>query len=388
MAKRVGRFLPVLLTCLFLLGSLVSFAGALSPSNAPDYHKWEVKDVLARKDLSEQFPDGSFRIDLTSIQIVGIKQATYMLVWSRDELSATEQQAVKDAFPLVDPSKYTDFAFYHGTGLWDKPDFWKKGNSFGRYEVTKAGDVYYLTIGSTGSVSHFVFGFGTTTTTTSESTTTTSKPTTTTSEPTTTTSNPTTTTSEPTTTTSKPTTTTSEPTTTTSEPTTTTSKPTTTTSKPTTTTSEPTTTTSEPTTTTSEPTTTTSQPTTTTSKPTTTTSEPTTTTSEPTTTTSEPTTTTSEPTTTTSEPTTTTSEPTTTTSEPTTMTSESTTVTTVPDTEIIEEEDVPLVNPPQDSDTSGSPKTGNTALPWLFIGAAAVSLTVALLLNHKPAEEA
>ena len=37
---------------------------------------------------------------------------------------------------------------------------------------------------------------------------------------------------------------------------------------------------------------------------------------------------------------------------------------------------------------AGSPKTGNTALPWLFIGAAAISLTVAVLINRRPAQEA
>ena len=300
MAKRIVRLLPCLLTCLFLLGSLVTFAGALTPSGAPDYSKWDVPEVLNREDLTEQFPDGSFRLDLTTIRIVGIKQATYMLIWSREPLDETVQRDVVAAFRENDPSNYTDIAFYHGTGVFEKPSFWNKGNSFGRYGITREGDTWYLTIGGAGSVSHFVFGFGTT--------------------------------------------------------------------------SEPTTTTSEPTTTTSEPTTTTSEPTTTTSVPTTTTSEPTTTTSEPTTTTSVPTTTTSEPTTTTGEPTTTTGEPTTT--------------TTVPDLEIIDDEETPLADLPQGSDPAGSPKTGNTALPWLFIGAAAISLTVAVLINRRPAQEA
>ena len=293
MAKRIVRLLPCLLTCLFLLGSLVTFAGALTPSGAPDYSKWDVPEVLNREDLTEQFPDGSFRLDLTTIRIVGIKQATYMLIWSREPLDETVQRDVVAAFRENDPSNYTDIAFYHGTGVFEKPSFWNKGNSFGRYGITREGDTWYLTIGGAGSVSHFVFGFGTT--------------------------------------------------------------------------SEPTTTTSEPTTTTSEPTTTTSEPTTTTSVPTTTTSEPTTTTSEPTTTTSVPTTTTSEPTTTTGEPTTT---------------------TTVPDLEIIDDEETPLADLPQGSDPAGSPKTGNTALPWLFIGAAAISLTVAVLINRRPAQEA
>ena len=349
MAKRIVRLLPCLLTCLFLLGSLVTFAGALTPSGAPDYSKWDVPEVLNREDLTEQFPDGSFRLDLTTIRIVGIKQATYMLIWSREPLDETVQRDVVAAFRENDPSNYTDIAFYHGTGVFEKPSFWNKGNSFGRYGITREGDTWYLTIGGAGSVSHFVFGFGTT---------------------------------------SEPTTTTSEPTTTTSEPTTTTSEPTTTTSEPTTTTSVPTTTTSESTTTTSEPTTTTSVPTTTTSESTTTTSESTTTTSEPTTTTSGSTTTTSEPTTTTGEPTTTTCEPTTTTGEPTTTTGEPTTTTTVPDLEIIDDEETPLADLPQGSDPAGSPKTGNTALPWLFIGAAAISLTVAVLINQRPAQEA
>ena len=100
------------------------------------------------------------------------------------------------------------------------------------------------------------------------------------------------------------------------------------------------------------------------------------------------TTTTSEPTTTTSEPTTTTGEPTTTTGEPTTTTGEPTTTTTVPDLEIIDDEETPLADLPQGSDPAGSPKTGNTALPWLFIGAAAISLTVAVLINRRPAQEA
>ena len=300
MAKRIVRLLPCLLTCLFLLGSLVTFAGALTPSGAPDYSKWDVPEVLNREDLTEQFPDGSFRLDLTTIRIVGIKQATYMLIWSREPLDETVQRDVVAAFRENDPSNYTDIAFYHGTGVFEKPSFWNKGNSFGRYGITREGDTWYLTIGGAGSVSHFVFGFGTT----------------------------------------------------------------------------------------SEPTTTTSEPTTTTSEPTTTTGEPTTTTSEPTTTTSEPTTTTSEPTTTTSEPTTTTSEPTTTTGEPTTTTGEPTTTTTVPDLEIIDDEETPLADLPQGSDPAGSPKTGNTALPWLFIGAAAISLTVAVLINRRPAQEA
>ena len=286
MAKRIVRLLPCLLTCLFLLGSLVTFAGALTPSGAPDYSKWDVPEVLNREDLTEQFPDGSFRLDLTTIRIVGIKQATYMLIWSREPLDETVQRDVVAAFRENDPSNYTDIAFYHGTGVFEKPSFWDKGNSFGRYGITREGDTWYLTIGGAGSVSHFVFGFGTT---------------------------------------------------------------------------------SEPTTTTSEPTTTTSEPTTTTSGSTTTTSEPTTTTSEPTTTTGEPTTTTGEPTTTTGEPTTT---------------------TTVPDLEIIDDEETPLADLPQGSDPAGSPKTGNTALPWLFIGAAAISLTVAVLINRRPAQEA
>ena len=293
MAKRIVRLLPCLLTCLFLLGSLVTFAGALTPSGAPDYSKWDVPEVLNREDLTEQFPDGSFRLDLTTIRIVGIKQATYMLIWSREPLDETVQRDVVAAFRENDPSNYTDIAFYHGTGVFEKPSFWNKGNSFGRYGITREGDTWYLTIGGAGSVSHFVFGFGTT---------------------------------------------------------------------------------SEPTTTTSEPTTTTSEPTTTTSGSTTTTSEPTTTTGEPTTTTGEPTTTTGEPTTTTGEPTTTTGEPTTT--------------TTVPDLEIIDDEETPLADLPQGSDPAGSPKTGNTALPWLFIGAAAISLTVAVLINQRPAQEA
>ena len=286
MAKRIVRLLPCLLTCLFLLGSLVTFAGALTPSGAPDYSKWDVPEVLNREDLTEQFPDGSFRLDLTTIRIVGIKQATYMLIWSREPLDETVQRDVVAAFRENDPSNYTDIAFYHGTGVFEKPSFWNKGNSFGRYGITREGDTWYLTIGGAGSVSHFVFGFGTT---------------------------------------------------------------------------------SEPTTTTSEPTTTTSEPTTTTSGSTTTTSEPTTTTGEPTTTTGEPTTTTGEPTTTTGEPTTT---------------------TTVPDLEIIDDEETPLADLPQGSDPAGSPKTGNTALPWLFIGAAAISLTVAVLINQRPAQEA
>ena len=149
--------------------------------------------------------------------------------------------------------------------MFEKPSFWNKGNSFGRYGITREGDTWYLTIGGAGSVSHFVFGFGTT---------------------------------------------------------------------------------------------------------------------------SEPTTTTSEPTTTTSVPTTTTSEPTTTTGEPTTTTGEPTTTTTVPDLEIIDDEETPLADLPQGSDPAGSPKTGNTALPWLFIGAAAISLTVAVLINRRPAQEA
>ena len=286
MAKRIVRLLPCLLTCLFLLGSLVTFAGALTPSGAPDYSKWDVPEVLNREDLTEQFPDGSFRLDLTTIRIVGIKQATYMLIWSREPLDETVQRDVVAAFRENDPSNYTDIAFYHGTGVFEKPSFWNKGNSFGRYGITREGDTWYLTIGGAGSVSHFVFGFGTT------------------------------------------------------------------------------------------------------SEPTTTTSEPTTTTSVPTTTTSEPTTTTSEPTTTTSVPTTTTSEPTTTTGEPTTTTGEPTTTTTVPDLEIIDDEETPLADLPQGSDPAGSPKTGNTALPWLFIGAAAISLTVAVLINRRPAQEA
>ena len=286
MAKRIVRLLPCLLTCLFLLGSLVTFAGALTPSGAPDYSKWDVPEVLNREDLTEQFPDGSFRLDLTTIRIVGIKQATYMLIWSREPLDETVQRDVVAAFRENDPSNYTDIAFYHGTGVFEKPSFWNKGNSFGRYGITREGDTWYLTIGGAGSVSHFVFGFGTT------------------------------------------------------------------------------------------------------SEPTTTTSEPTTTTSEPTTTTSEPTTTTSEPTTTTSVPTTTTSEPTTTTSGSTTTTGEPTTTTTVPDLEIIDDEETPLADLPQGSDPAGSPKTGNTALPWLFIGAAAISLTVAVLINRRPAQEA
>ena len=279
MAKRIVRLLPCLLTCLFLLGSLVTFAGALTPSGAPDYSKWDVPEVLNREDLTEQFPDGSFRLDLTTIRIVGIKQATYMLIWSREPLDETVQRDVVAAFRENDPSNYTDIAFYHGTGVFEKPSFWDKGNSFGRYGITREGDTWYLTIGGAGSVSHFVFGFGTT-------------------------------------------------------------------------------------------------------------SEPTTTTSEPTTTTSEPTTTTSGSTTTTSEPTTTTSEPTTTTGEPTTTTGEPTTTTTVPDLEIIDDEETPLADLPQGSDPAGSPKTGNTALPWLFIGAAAISLTVAVLINRRPAQEA
>ena len=265
MAKRIVRLLPCLLTCLFLLGSLVTFAGALTPSGAPDYSKWDVPEVLNREDLTEQFPDGSFRLDLTTIRIVGIKQATYMLIWSREPLDETVQRDVVAAFRENDPSNYTDIAFYHGTGVFEKPSFWNKGNSFGRYGITREGDTWYLTIGGAGSVSHFVFGFGTT---------------------------------------------------------------------------------------------------------------------------SEPTTTTSEPTTTTSEPNTTTGEPTTTTSEPTTTTSEPTTTTTVPDLEIIDDEETPLADLPQGSDPAGSPKTGNTALPWLFIGAAAISLTVAVLINRRPAQEA
>lgn len=193
MAKRIVRLLPCLLTCLFLLGSLVTFAGALTPSGAPDYSKWDVPEVLNREDLTEQFPDGSFRLDLTTIRIVGIKQATYMLIWSREPLDETVQRDVVAAFRENDPSNYTDIAFYHGTGVFEKPSFWNKGNSFGRYGITREGDTWYLTIGGAGSVSHFVFGFGTT-----------SEPTTTTSEPTTTTSEPTTTTGEPTTTTVSP----------------------------------------------------------------------------------------------------------------------------------------------------------------------------------------
>ena len=244
MAKRIVRLLPCLLTCLFLLGSLVTFAGALTPSGAPDYSKWDVPEVLNREDLTEQFPDGSFRLDLTTIRIVGIKQATYMLIWSREPLDETVQRDVVAAFRENDPSNYTDIAFYHGTGVFEKPSFWNKGNSFGRYGITREGDTWYLTIGGAGSVSHFVFGFGTT------------------------------------------------------------------------------------------------------------------------------------------------SEPTTTTGEPTTTTGEPTTTTTVPDLEIIDDEETPLADLPQGSDPAGSPKTGNTALPWLFIGAAAISLTVAVLINRRPAQEA
>ena len=237
MAKRIVRLLPCLLTCLFLLGSLVTFAGALTPSGAPDYSKWDVPEVLNREDLTEQFPDGSFRLDLTTIRIVGIKQATYMLIWSREPLDETVQRDVVAAFRENDPSNYTDIAFYHGTGVFEKPSFWNKGNSFGRYGITREGDTWYLTIGGAGSVSHFVFGFGTT-------------------------------------------------------------------------------------------------------------------------------------------------------SEPTTTTGEPTTTTTVPDLEIIDDEETPLADLPQGSDPAGSPKTGNTALPWLFIGAAAISLTVAVLINRRPAQEA
>lgn len=237
MAKRIVRLLPCLLTCLFLLGSLVTFAGALTPSGAPDYSKWDVPEVLNREDLTEQFPDGSFRLDLTTIRIVGIKQATYMLIWSREPLDETVQRDVVAAFRENDPSNYTDIAFYHGTGVFEKPSFWDKGNSFGRYGITREGDTWYLTIGGAGSVSHFVFGFGTT-------------------------------------------------------------------------------------------------------------------------------------------------------SEPTTTTGEPTTTTTVPDLEIIDDEETPLADLPQGSDPAGSPKTGNTALPWLFIGAAAISLTVAVLINRRPAQEA
>lgn len=103
MAKRIVRLLPCLLTCLFLLGSLVTFAGALTPSGAPDYSKWDVPEVLNREDLTEQFPDGSFRLDLTTIRIVGIKQATYMLIWSREPLDETVQRDVVAAFRENDP---------------------------------------------------------------------------------------------------------------------------------------------------------------------------------------------------------------------------------------------------------------------------------------------
>ena len=302
MKKRFVRILPLVLTCLFLMASLVSFVGAApKPFSGSNYEKWETNDVYGNKNLTETLPDGGYRINLTTLRVVGIKQATYMLVWSRDEMSAAEQQKVEDAFRQVDSSKYTDFEFYYGTGLWNKPDFWEKGNSFGRYEVSQIDGTWYLTI--KGGVSHFVLGIDTTTPTTTE----------------------------------------------------------------------PTTTTTEPTTTTTEPTTTTTGSTTTTTGSTTTTTEPTTTTTEPTTITTKPTTTTTGSTTTTTESTTTT-------------TGSTATTTSTPDEEIIEEEDVPLVDVPEDPDEQSSPKTGYMDFSWIFLVAAAVSLTVAILLNRRPAE--
>ena len=335
MKKRMLRILPLILTCLFLMAGLVSFASAMTEPQGPVYDKWEVRDVLDDQEMTVSYPDGSFRIDLSTIEVIGIKQSTYMLVWSRESLNEQARQDVINGFRNVDPSNYTDFAFYHGeAGVFAKPSFWEKGNSFGRYEVVKTSGTFYLTIGSTKSVSHFIFGLGSST-----------------------------------------------PSTTTTEPTTTTTEPSTTTTEPTTTTTEPTTTTTESTTTTTESTTTTTESTTTTTESTTTTTESTTTTTEPTTTTTEPTTTTTEPTTTTTEAAATTTEPSTTTTEPTTTT------TSIPDEEIIEEEDVPLVSGPEDPNPPSSPKTGYMDVSWVWLAAAAVSLTAAILLNRRPSEE-
>ena len=286
MKKRMLRILPLILTCLFLMAGLMSFASAMTEPQGPVYDKWEVRDVLDDREMTVSYPDGSFRIDLSTIEVIGIKQSTYMLVWSRESLNEQARQDVINGFRNVDPSNYTDFAFYHGeAGVFAKPSFWEKGNSFGRYEVVKTGGTFYLTIGSTKSVSHFVLGLGSST------------------------------------------------------------------------------------------------PSTTTTEPTTTTTESTPTTTESTTTTTEATTTTTEPSTTTTEPSTTTTEPTTTTTEP------STTTTSIPDEEIIEEEDVPLVSGPEDPNPPSSPKTGYMDVWWVWLAAAAVSLTAAILLNRRPSEE-
>ena len=343
MKKRMLRILPLILTCLFLMAGLVSFASAITEPQGPVYDKWEVRDVLGNREMTVSYPDGSFRIDLSTIEVIGIKQSTYMLVWSRESLNEQTRQDVINGFRNVDPSNYTDFAFYHGeAGVFAKPSFWEKGNSFGRYEVVKTSGTFYLTIGSTKSVSHFIFGLGS----------------------------------------SPPSTTTTEPTTTTTESTTTTTEPSTTTTESTTTTTEPTTTTTEPSTTTTEPSTTTTESSTTTTEPSTTTTESSTTTTESPTTTTEPSTTTTEPSTTTTEPsTTTTTEPSTTTTEPTTTT------TSIPDEVMIEEEDVPLVSGPEDPNPPISPKTGHMDVSWMCLAAAAVSLTAAILLNRRPSAE-
>ena len=293
MKKRMPRILPLVLTCLFLMAGLVSFASAMTEPQGPVYDKWEVRDVLGDREMTVSYPDGSFRIDLSTIEVIGIKQATYMLVWSRESLDEQARRDVINGFRNVDPSNYTDFAFYHGeAGVFANPSFWEKGNSFGRYAVVKTGGTFYLTIGSTKSVSHFILGFGSATPST-------------------------------------------------------------------TTTTESFTTTTESSTTTTESSTTTTESSTTTTEPPTTTTESFTTTTEP---------------------------PTTTTESSTTTTAESTTTST-PDEKITEEE-VPLVSGPEDPGPKSSPKTGHMDVSWVCLAAAAVSLTVTILLNRRPAEEA
>ncbi len=338
MKTTTNKFLAALAAIAVLAVCFVMFAGAAV----------NVQDITFIKKENTAFGKENICIDLTDYAIVGIKQSTYLLVWTAESQDASTQEAIIAAMKQADSSiaqSVENVEFYNGAGVFAKPD-WVKGGSFGRYETIQENGVWYLKVNSSDKVSHFLLGqkpastTTTTTTTTEPTTTTTTEPTTTT-----TTESTTTTTTEPTTTT------TTEPTTTT----TTESTTTTTTESTTTTTTEPTTTT------TTEPTTTT------TSKPTTTTTtEPTTTTTtEPTTTT------TTEPTTTT------TTEPTTTTTtEPTTSEPVSTTTTDIE--EIIEDEDPPLVDLPD----SQSPQTGYQ-LPLALLGIIALSTTTICVLNHK-----